>query len=81
MQIAQVTGSVVSSNKLASLSGYKLLVLRLANGSEEVATDKVGAGMESWVLVVRGDSARVAAGDLNIPTDATVVGILDDHKG
>jgi hypothetical protein len=32
------------------------------------------------VLVVGGSSARSAAGDMSIPVDATVVGIVDDQE-
>lgn len=81
MRIAQVVGTVVSTNKLSGLGGYKLLVVRFKDGSESVATDKVGAGIGNGVLVVEGDSARVATGDMNTPTDATIVGILDESEG
>lgn len=43
-----------------------------------VAADIIGAGVGETVLIVSGSSARSAAGDMNIPVDATVVGIVDD---
>ena len=43
-----------------------------------VAADISGAGVGETVLIVSGSSARSAAGDMNIPVDATVVGIVDD---
>lgn len=43
-----------------------------------VAADMIGAGVGETVIVVGGSSARNAAGDVSIPVDATVVGIVDD---
>ena len=43
-----------------------------------VAADTIGAGVGETVIIVGGSSARNAAGDVSIPVDATVVGIVDD---
>ena len=43
-----------------------------------VAADLIGAGVGETVIVVSGSSARSAVGDMSIPVDATVVGIVDD---
>ena len=43
-----------------------------------VAADMIGAGVGETVIIVGGSSARNAAGDVSIPVDATVVGIVDD---
>ena len=32
------------------------------------------------VIIVGGSSARSAAGDMSVPVDATVVGIVDDQE-
>ena len=45
-----------------------------------VAADTIGAGVGETVLVVGGSSARSAAGDMNVPVDATVVGIVDGQE-
>jgi ethanolamine utilization protein EutN len=45
-----------------------------------IAGDIIGAGVGERVLVVTGSSARTAAGDVQIPIDATVVGIIDEEK-
>jgi ethanolamine utilization protein EutN len=45
--------------------------------SYAVALDNVGAGVGEIVLVVKGSSARQAKGMEAIPTDATIVGIVD----
>ncbi|MBI3872014.1 MAG: EutN/CcmL family microcompartment protein [candidate division Zixibacteria bacterium] len=88
MDIATVIGTVVSTQKVVSLSGYKLLLVREATeGSSDrpltVALDTVGAGEGETVLVVRGSSARAAAGLAQVPVDAVIVGIIDqiDREG
>ncbi len=45
-----------------------------------VAADTIGAGVGETVIVVGGSSARSAAGDMSVPVDATVVGIVDDQE-
>ena len=46
-----------------------------------VAVDNVGAGIGEIVLVTQGSAARLTCGDGNVPTDAAVVGIVDDGIG
>jgi ethanolamine utilization protein EutN len=43
----------------------------------DIGQDIVGAGLGELVIVVQGNSARVATGDSAIPVDAVIVGILD----
>ena len=40
--------------------------------------DNIGAGEGQLVLIVQGSSARLAQGMNKIPTDAVVVGIVDE---
>ena len=58
--------------------------INILDGSKDktpiVAADIIGAGVGETVLVVGGSSARSAAGDMSIPVDATVVGIVDDQE-
>ena len=83
MQIAQVRGTVVSTQKEPSLRGAKLLLLQFIDAEGqllpkyEVAADRVGAGIDEWVLVSRGSAARQLAGSETQPLDALVVGIID----
>ncbi len=83
MQIAKVRGTVVSTQKDPSLRGVKLLMLQLVdeNGNllseYEVAADSVGAGVDEWVLVSRGNAARQVLGNEQRPLDAAVVAIID----
>jgi len=82
MDILTVIGTVVASQKVASLSGYKLLLVADTESSDAkapaiVAVDTVGAGEGERVIVVRGSSARAAAGLSEVPVDAVIVGIVD----
>lgn len=79
----KVVGTIVSTNKLDKLIGYKFLEVRLIENS--VLTDKyivavdrlVSAGIGEEVLVTTGSSARMAVGDQFSPVDAVVVGVVD----
>jgi microcompartment protein CcmK/EutM len=83
MDIVKVVGNAVSTVKEPRLEGRKLLLVREADqtgkaaGKPFIALDLVGAGMGELVFIVRGSSARTAAGDVNTPVDAAIVGILD----
>ncbi|MGB7519794.1 MAG: EutN/CcmL family microcompartment protein, partial [Spirulinaceae cyanobacterium] len=63
MQIAQVRGTVVSTQKLPSMTGVKLLLVQFVDEEGllvpkyEVAADRVGAGISEWVLISRGSAA------------------------
>lgn len=83
MELARVEGTVVSTVKNDRLSGYKLLIVNLINpdlkttGQYLVAVDSVGAGEGEIVIVVRGSSARQSAQLSNVPTDSSIVAIVD----
>jgi ethanolamine utilization protein EutN len=89
MFLARVTGSVVATQKVESMTGQKLLVvepLRVNpnNRTELISTqrtlvvvDTVGAGQGETVLVVQGSSARMAPEVDKLPVDATIIGIVD----
>ncbi|QDU33907.1 Carbon dioxide concentrating mechanism protein CcmL [Poriferisphaera corsica] len=47
-------------------------------GRAIVALDSIGAGEGQIVLITQGSSARLAEGCRNLPTDAVVVGIVDE---
>jgi microcompartment protein CcmK/EutM len=84
MQICQVLGSVVSTAKDAGFIGVKLLLVQRQDldggltGDPFVATDTVGAGVGEIVLVATGGSARTTKITQNVPTDATIIGIIDN---
>ena len=48
-----------------------------ATGRHLVCVDTVGAGRGERVLVVMGNSSRIAPDMEEVPTDAVVVGIVD----
>ncbi len=43
-----------------------------------VAMDTIGAGENQLVLIVQGSSARMASGMNKVPTDAVVIGLIDE---
>ena len=85
MKVAKVIGTIWATRKEDRLSGLKLLLVQPLDGLTDlpykvpiVAADIIGAGVGEKVLIVGGSSARSAAGDMSVPVDATVVGIVDD---
>ncbi len=83
MQIGKVRGTIVSTQKIPSLTGSKFLLVQLIDEQGqllpkyEVAADIVGAGTDEWVLVSRGSAARQEPGQERRPIDAMVVAIID----
>jgi microcompartment protein CcmK/EutM len=83
MQLARVTGVVVATIKNELLSGRKLLVIQpLDGGLNEagkpmVAIDSVGAGEGELVFWCRGKEASFPFTPMEVPTDCTIVGIVD----
>jgi len=89
MDLGRVEGTIVSTAKTERLKSYKLLLVNLVEPDLKptknflVAVDSVGAGKGEVVLVVKGSSARQVAALSNVPTDASIVGIVDtiEHLG
>src|SRR5215468_1699149 len=89
MFLARVTGSVVATQKVASMTGRKLLTVEpmrvdpaerdqlIGTGRTFVCVDTVGAGQGEMVLIVQGSSARMTPETEKLPVDATIVGIVD----
>jgi len=83
MELARVEGTVVSTIKAEKLKGFKLLLLNVLEPDTTptnnylVAVDTVGAGVGEVVIAVRGSSARQTTNLANIPTDASIVAIVD----
>jgi ethanolamine utilization protein EutN len=82
MLTAKVVDNIWSTRKTDLLNGYKLMLVEVLGGRDDgqrvVAVDTVGAGVGERVLVALGSSARRMVGDDAIPTDAAVVGIIDE---
>jgi microcompartment protein CcmK/EutM len=89
MILARVVGSVVATQKVASMTGRKLLTVEPLHIGPEghgtltptqrslVAVDSLGAGVGETVLVVQGSSARLTPETEDLPVDAAIIGIVD----
>src|SRR5262245_30192032 len=89
MFVAKVTGSLVATQKVHSMVGYKLLVVEpyrldgeqrrslISTGRTFVAVDTLGAGEGEMVLITQGSSARLTPETKEMPIDTVVVGIVD----
>jgi microcompartment protein CcmK/EutM len=89
MFVARVTGSVVCTMKVGSMTGRKLLVVEpyrldgesrnklVTTGRTFIAVDTVGAGEGEMVLIVQGSSARLTPETKELPVDAVIIGIVD----
>jgi ethanolamine utilization protein EutN len=89
MFMARITGSIVSSQKVESMVGQKLLIVEPLRVDEKtrarlkppgrtfIAVDTVGAGEGEVVLCVQGSSARFTPQTEKLPIDAAIVGIVD----
>ena len=83
MQLAKVVGDVVATRKDDNLTALTLLLLQpigadgRASGRTLVAVDAVGAGVGETVFFVRGKEASFPWYPTEVPTDAGVVGIVD----
>ena len=89
MLIAKVTGSLVSTEKVESMVGHKLLTVEpyrldpktrkrlTTTGRVMVAVDTVGAGVGELVLLTQGSSARLTPETKSLPVDTVVIGIID----
>lgn len=83
MQLARVLGTVVSTVKAESLEGRKLLVIQPLDGSLNpygkpmIAIDSVGAGKGEIIFWCRGKEASFPFLPIEVPSDCTIVGIVD----
>lgn len=83
MQLARITGTVVCTVKNTLLEGQKLLVIQPLDarlkecGRPMIAVDSVGAGKGEIVFWCRGRESSFPFSPLEVPTDCTIVGIVD----
>jgi microcompartment protein CcmK/EutM len=83
MQLGKVIGCVWSTHKDAKLAGQRLLLIQplspklQAAGKPIVATDCTGAGAGETIYWCRGKESSFPFLPVEVPTDATVVGIVD----
>jgi microcompartment protein CcmK/EutM len=84
MQLGRVIGTVVCTMKDARLIGQKLLVVQPldrnghSKGKPLVALDSVGAGAGETIYWCRGKEASFPFLPDEVPTEATIVGIVDE---
>lgn len=89
MFLAKVTGSVVATQKVASMVGHKLLMVEpyrvdektkdrlVPTGRTFIVVDTLGAGVDDMVLICQGSSARLTPETEKLPIDAVVIGLID----
>jgi len=89
MFVAKVTGSLVSTLKVDTMVGYKLLIVEpyridaetreslVTTGRTFVVVDMLGAGEGDYVLITQGSSARMSPETKALPIDALIIGIVD----
>ncbi|MCP4361576.1 MAG: EutN/CcmL family microcompartment protein [Chloroflexi bacterium] len=83
MFLGKVVGTLVATQKEASLDGLKFLVVRRLTVENEddsgyvVAADAVGAGLDEVVMVASGSSARQTVMTDKRPCDAVIMAIVD----
>jgi microcompartment protein CcmK/EutM len=89
MFVAKVTGNLVATQKVASMTGHKLLMVEpyrvdeksrdrlVPTGRSFVVVDSLGAGLGEMVLICQGSSARLTPETEKLPIDAVVIGLVD----
>jgi microcompartment protein CcmK/EutM len=83
MHLARVIGTVVTTVKDKGLADRTLLLIQpltpagQPSGKPLVASDSVGAGVGEDVFFVRGAEASFPFAPRVVPTDASIVGIVD----
>jgi ethanolamine utilization protein EutN len=84
MQLGLVIGNVVCTIKNPSLIGQKLMVVQPIDrhgrekGRALIALDSVGAGVGERIYWCRGKEASFPFLPDEVPTEATIVGIVDE---
>lgn len=84
MLVGRVTGSVVSTNKVSTLTGAKLLIVQPVEldtlqmkDDYIICVDDVGAGEGDLVFCAYGSSARQTETSKKFASDFSIYGILD----
>jgi microcompartment protein CcmK/EutM len=83
MFLGKVIGNIVCSMQNASLEGKKILIVQPLGrdqkpvGKPVIALDSVGAGAGETVYWARGREASFPWHPAEVPTECTIVGIVD----
>ena len=84
MLLGRVIGNVVCTIKDPRLVGQKIMVVQPIDrhgrekGRSVIALDSVGAGVGETVYWCRGKEASFPFLPVEVPTEATIVGIVDE---
>lgn len=84
MQLAQVIGTVVATQKDPTLNGYKILMIQpltdelKPSGMPIAAIDAVQAGLNDLVHWVSAREASLVMDNSFAPVDAAITGIVDN---
>ena len=77
MEIMQVMGRLVCTQRVEGLGHMHLRILCNNKGKRLVAVDPVGARDCNWVFTATGTAARWGGRVPNVQTDLTIGGIID----
>lgn len=88
MNLGRVTGSLWATRKYDSLEGKRMLIVQPLNfsgmpaGRPLIALDTMDAGPGDTVIYATSSEAAIPFRPVLVPTDATVVGIVErvDHE-
>ncbi|MFC1750775.1 carboxysome peptide B [Pseudomonadota bacterium] len=80
MEIFQVVGSMVCTNRHPGLGTLPLRLLKDTKGKYAVAVDTVSSATGNWVFAVSGSAARMALDDKTILTDLTIGGVIESWQ-
>ena len=83
MYLGRVTGSLWATMKDPNLKGQRILIVQPVTAQQEptgkqvLCTDAVGAGAGELIYYAKGKEASFPFLPVEVPTDMTVVGIVD----
>ncbi|MCP4247248.1 MAG: EutN/CcmL family microcompartment protein [bacterium] len=86
MVLAKVVGTVVSTQKEASMDNLRFMLVQpvdlegAPSGGQVVAVDAVGSGPGEYVLYASGSSARQTVITDKRPCDAVIMAIVDNWE-
>ncbi len=86
MYLGKVIGRVVASVKDPKLTSQRLLIVQpltpelKPTGKQVICTDSVGAGAGELIYYSKGKESSFPFLPLEVPTDMTVVGIVDSVR-
>ena len=83
MQLGKVVGRLWATRKDPNLTGQRMLIVQpvtpelLPTGKQLICLDAVGAGSGELIYWSRGKEASFPFLPVEVPTEATIVGIVD----